>query len=94
MVPRSAPLNDITRCFTHSRKTGSRSAVMLERLTWASSFQVALMLSHTSRVSAVRTARPLLRAVLMEDLIEEGFSSSKMRKSMTRAALISSCFCA
>ena len=65
MVPSSAPRNDITRCFTHSRNTGSRSAVMLEGFTWASSFQVALMLSHTSRVSAVRTARPLLRAVLM-----------------------------
>jgi hypothetical protein len=92
MVPSSAPRNDITRCFTHSRNTGSLSAVIEEGLTCASSFHVVLMLSHTSRVRAVRTARPLLRAVFMQERMEEGLSSSKIRKWITLAEAMSSCF--
>jgi len=43
-------------------------------LIWTNSFQVPLRLSHTSRVSAVRTARPLFRAVLRQVRTLEGFA--------------------
>ena len=53
----------MARCLIQWRKPGSRLAVMLAGLICANSSQAALRLSHTSGVSAVRTARPLLRAV-------------------------------
>ena len=50
------------------------------------SFQVEFIASHISRVNAVRTARPLLRAVSRLDRIELGLSRSNSMKRCTSAA--------
>ena len=48
------------------------------------------MASHISTVSAVRTARALLRASSKQERIEEGLAVAKARKSVTFSSLASS----
>jgi len=48
-----------------------------------SSSQMPLIASHISTVSAVRTARALVRAISKQLRIEEGFAGEKQRNSMT-----------
>src|SRR5260370_38237831 len=54
-----------------------------------SSSQVPLMASHISTVSAVRTARALLRAISKQLRIDEGLAEEKHRKSMTVSSFAS-----
>ena len=54
-----------------------------------SSSQVPLIASHISTVSAVRTARALVRAVSKQLRIEEGLSGEKARKSVTVSSFAS-----
>ncbi len=55
-----------------------------------SSSQVPLMASHISTVSAVRTARALVRAISKQLRIEEGLAVEKHKKSMTVSSFASS----
>ena len=54
-----------------------------------SSSQVPLIASHISMVSAVRTARALVRAASKQERIEEGLSEEKARKSVTFSSFAS-----
>jgi hypothetical protein len=54
------------------------------------SIHASLTLSHASRVSAVRTMRPLERAVSKHDITLDGLLVSRSRKSATFAALYAS----
>src|SRR5262249_23354223 len=51
-----------------------------------SSSQVPLMASHISTVSAVRTARALVRAISKQLRMEEGLAVEKQRKSVTASS--------
>ena len=89
------PSNSSEVCFTKSRKRGTSSR-QSEPFLWASSnffssSQAPLMASHISAVSAVRTARPLVRADSMQLRMEDGFEASKARKSITESASAVSC---
>ena len=55
-----------------------------------SSSQVPLIASHISTVSAVRTARALVRATSKQLRIEEGLAVEKARKLVTFSSLASS----
>src|SRR5262249_49265007 len=54
-----------------------------------SSSQVPLMASHISTVSAVRTARALVRAISKQLRMEEGLAVEKQRKSVTASSFAS-----
>ena len=56
------------------------------------SSQVVFCVSHTSVVSAPRTARAFSRAALRQDMMEDGLLSSLTMKSMTSRAWISPYF--
>ena len=58
--------------------------------TSCSSIQAALMVSHISMVSAVRTERELSRAASMQFLIEDGLDAENDRYSTTLCSLASS----
>ena len=49
------------------------------------------MASHISTVSAVRTARALLRAISKQLRIDDGLSVENARKSVTVSSLASAC---
>ncbi len=55
-----------------------------------SSSQAPLMASHISTVSAVRTARALVRATSMQLRIEDGLADENARNSVTFSSLASS----
>ena len=55
-----------------------------------SSSQALLIASHISMVSAVRTARALVRATSKQLRIDDGLSVEKARKSVTVSSLASS----
>ena len=54
-----------------------------------SSSQVPLIASHISTVSAVRTARALVRATSKQLRIEDGLAVEKQRKSVTVSSFAS-----
>ena len=66
MVPRTAPRNDIERCFTHSKNTGRRSAVSSDGFTktfifssWMTSGSGMTLLASISLAASVIQTRKL-----------------------------------
>ncbi len=90
MVRRAEPSTARVTSSTHSRNWAKDSRPILAVFWCCSSFQASLIRSHISVVRAVRTARPLARAVDRQEWIEDGLSGSKARKSRTLRSVASS----
>ena len=73
MVTATAPWNSIDRSLTHSRKS-RRSPLAISASLASRSSQVAFSVSHIGRVSAARTARPLVRASCRQERMLAGLS--------------------
>src|SRR5215470_6821161 len=75
-------------CTQRRKRTNSSREVgpLPKRL---SSSQVPLIASHISTVSAVRTARALVRAISKQLRIEDGLVVEKQRKSVTVSSFAS-----
>ena len=93
MVPTVTPRLRWLRNFTHSNSAaGSRSNSPLFSRRLNSS-QVWFWVSHTSVVSAPRTARAFSRAARRQCQMLERLDSSRTMKSITAWAEMAACFC-
>src|SRR5690606_29546879 len=78
-----APSKRSDASFTSERKRARSSPWVLFGSKRRTSYQALLMESHISPVSAVRTARALVRAVSTQFLIDAGLAGEKARNSVT-----------
>src|SRR5215470_2193038 len=80
--------NELSCTQRRKRMNSSREVAPLPKRL--SSSQVPLIASHISMVSAVRTARALVRATSKQLRIDEGLAGEKARNSVTVCSFASS----
>src|SRR6476660_1297303 len=90
MVRYAEPSNRSDCCCTQRRKRMNSSREVGPLPKRLSSSQAPLIASHISTVSAVRTARALVRATSKQLRIEDGFEVENARYSVTFSSFASS----